>query len=152
MSIIYGGPLLCWGWLMGVCLGCFLLRLLRCSGWVSKQSMFHPNHPFNTFSTAHFSENWGYMSLSPVLGGNLFSVAFGRILDAHAPTSHLLSSTDAQCLQGRRCYIDALYMTIVACIVALILGVWAGWRERRKLSERASAVGRKDDAWRYGRV
>ncbi|KAF5352104.1 hypothetical protein D9757_013761 [Collybiopsis confluens] len=31
----------------------------------------------------HFSENWGYLSLSPLLGGNIFSVAFGRNLDAH---------------------------------------------------------------------
>ena len=94
------------------------------------------------------------MSLSPVLGSNLFSVAFGRNLDAHVPpdaTSHLLSST-AQCLEGRQCYIDALYMTIVACIVALILGVWAGWREGRRLSERVSTVGRKRHVWRTGCV
>jgi hypothetical protein len=32
---------------------------------------------------AHFSENWGYISLSPLFAGNFFSVAFGRNLDAH---------------------------------------------------------------------
>ena len=33
---------------------------------------------------AHFSENWGFVSLSPMLGGNVFSIAFGRNLDAHS--------------------------------------------------------------------
>lgn len=37
------------------------------------------------FGMPHFSENWGFLSLSPLLGGNLFSIAFGRNLDAHAP-------------------------------------------------------------------
>jgi hypothetical protein len=35
-------------------------------------------------STAHFSENWGFLSLSPLFGGNAFSLAFGRDLDSHA--------------------------------------------------------------------
>ncbi|PIL36479.1 hypothetical protein GSI_00168 [Ganoderma sinense ZZ0214-1] len=36
------------------------------------------------FGLAHFSENWGFVSLSPMLGGNVFSIAFGRNLDAHS--------------------------------------------------------------------
>ncbi|KAI0771714.1 MFS general substrate transporter [Trametes elegans] len=35
------------------------------------------------FGLPHFSENWGFVSLSPMLGGNIFSLAFGRNLDAH---------------------------------------------------------------------
>lgn len=34
---------------------------------------------------AHFSENWGFLSLSPLVGGNLFSIVFGRNLNAHEP-------------------------------------------------------------------
>ena len=104
------------------------------------------------FTSAHFSENWGYLNLSPIIGGNLFSIAFGRNLDAHALsedgiTSQLSSSTDHQCLQGRECYVAALYMTIVASVVAMALGVWAGWRERRKLSKSRSATETKHVAW-----
>ncbi|KAI1792544.1 MFS general substrate transporter [Ganoderma leucocontextum] len=29
-------------------------------------------------------ENWGFVSLSPMLGGNIFSIAFGRNLDEHS--------------------------------------------------------------------
>ncbi|KAI6155940.1 hypothetical protein BKA82DRAFT_3958649, partial [Pisolithus tinctorius] len=32
---------------------------------------------------AHISENWGYVTLAPPIGGNVFSIVFGRDLDAH---------------------------------------------------------------------
>jgi hypothetical protein len=93
--------------------------------------------------TAHFSENWGYLSLSPMLGGNLFSIMFGRNLDAHAPeedhgTPHSLHPraglpSSHQCLQGRECYVSSVYMTIAACFLSLILSLWAGWKDRKKL-------------------
>jgi hypothetical protein len=50
---------------------------------------------------AHFSENWGFLSLSSMLGGNIFSIAFGRNLDAHStfgiehPQLPLLNSTSS---------------------------------------------------------
>ena len=51
--------------------------------------MSHPDRayiylPHTRTPTAHFSENWGFVSLSPMLGGNVFSIAFGRNLDAHS--------------------------------------------------------------------
>lgn len=85
--------------------------------------------------------------MSPVLAGNLFSLAFGRNLDAHAPTpteaQHELDtrgglpSTDArhQCLEGRLCYSDSAKLTIVACMVALSLSILAALRVRRKKAQ-----------------
>ncbi|THH17574.1 hypothetical protein EW146_g3249 [Bondarzewia mesenterica] len=35
-------------------------------------SLAHVPYPSSAFPPAHFSENWGYVSLSPVIGGNLF--------------------------------------------------------------------------------
>ncbi|EGN92319.1 hypothetical protein SERLA73DRAFT_191271 [Serpula lacrymans var. lacrymans S7.3] len=94
------------------------------------------------FGLAHLSENWGYVSLSPLVGGNLFSLAFGRNLDAHAPHDTLTSRvasivrrelpSDHQCFDGRDCYVTSLNMTVAACLFALILSVWAGWRDRQK--------------------
>jgi len=102
------------------------------------------------FGLAHFSENWGYVTLSPVVGSNLFSLAFGRNLDSHdspaasAPAnSTILASTstmpefaaragftpERQCLDGRECYVASLYLTLAACVVALVLGIWAGRRD-----------------------
>jgi len=119
--------------------------------------------------------------MSPMFAGNLFSVAFGRNLDAHerdsssAPSHHRFSSPAAWaaandtvasvarapslgaltrvsleqiraqtqgavalaapgCSEGRLCYVDTLYITAAACALALGLSVWAGWRDKRKLS------------------
>ena len=126
------------------------------------------------FPPEHFSENWGFVSLSPMLGGNVFSIAFGRNLDAHSDdgpvtnstaaslTSSLassstlsplsaLSSTSAlpvgarggipdphHCIVGRECYADSLKMTIVACCLALALGIYAGWRDYKRQKRWAS--------------
>lgn len=115
--------------------------------------------------TAHFSQNWGYVSISPMIGGNIFSFAFGRNLDAHAPSNDTLlptlpvpseNSTTAaipedrahQCLSGRSCYADSLYITMVACAVALGLAVYAGWKDYRNMK----AVRRRTPDVRHGEV
>ncbi|KAG9105291.1 hypothetical protein FRC07_009422, partial [Ceratobasidium sp. 392] len=67
----------------------------------------------------HFSSNWGFVSLAPVMSGNLFNLMFGSNLDKHAaapqsapqpPTfAHvrgLPSSKELQCYDGRACYVD----------------------------------------------
>ncbi|KIJ05559.1 hypothetical protein PAXINDRAFT_93298, partial [Paxillus involutus ATCC 200175] len=99
------------------------------------------------FGLAHLSENWGYVSFAPLIGGNLFSLMFGRNLDAHAPTpdTHSMLSTrilrsllprdlpsEHQCFDGRECYVGSLKVTLVACVISLGLSVWAGSRDRQK--------------------
>lgn len=109
--------------------------------------MLHCSERLNPLFIAHFSENWGFLSLSPMLGGNIFSIAFGRNLDAHsvtvtdtAPPATLNSSlssrnvgpSELQCLDGRNCYVASLYMTTAACCLALALSLWAGWKDQQK--------------------
>ncbi|KAK7444060.1 hypothetical protein VKT23_015457 [Stygiomarasmius scandens] len=88
------------------------------------------------FGLPHFSENWGYLSLSPLFGGNIFSVAFGRNLDAHeSPITSPVAVTELpvrQCLDGRLCYVDSLQLTIGACLLSMLLNAWAAWRDRRR--------------------
>ena len=81
-----------------------------------------------------------------MLGGNLFSIVFGRNLDAHSPSSteHLSHPTpesnipradtpsEPQCDDGRNCYVGSLYITLAACCFSLGLSVWVAWRDRRK--------------------
>ena len=96
----------------------------------------------NAILSAHFSENWGYLSLSPVVAGNLFSVIFGRNLDAYSAPSHeaLLNSppidvySAPQCLLGLNCYLDTIYLTMLATFLAILLSIWAGYRDRLKIS------------------
>jgi len=101
------------------------------------------------FGLAHFSENWGIISIFPIIGGNLFSIAFGRNLDAHEPATSPISDAPPsisarQCMDGRECYVQSLYLNLLACTIALALSVWAGRRDwsdwQRRLQQQASAV------------
>ncbi|EDQ98764.1 uncharacterized protein LACBIDRAFT_192361 [Laccaria bicolor S238N-H82] len=78
------------------------------------------------FGMPHFSENWGYLSLSPMAAGNLFSLVFGRNLDAH-------EASPSQCGQGLECYVATIYLTIGATFLSILLSLWAGWRDWRKI-------------------
>ncbi|KAF9546306.1 MFS general substrate transporter [Agrocybe pediades] len=121
-----------------------------------------PNVCLEWFGMPHFSENWGYLSLSPMVAGNIFSVIFGQNLDAHDGSKKALLSAAAsvldtrsatslapQCLQGLECYVDTIYLTVGADFVAIILSVWAGLRDRRKIAiaRRAKYVRRPASAW-----
>jgi len=98
-----------------------------------------PTISIEWFGLAHFSENWGIVSLFPIVGGNIFSIIFGRNLDAHetpAASRSVLSRAPPttgprphQCLSGRECYVQTLYLNVLACMVALCLAVWAGRRD-----------------------
>lgn len=126
-----------------------------------------------TFDSGHFSENWGYISLAPVIGGNLFSLAFGRNLDAHDVSDSTESSSDVlalsstleastaaatdavrraglpeqahQCYEGKECYVSSLYLTLGATIIALGLACWAAWRDRK--DRRAIAQSQEEVLW-----
>ncbi|KDQ23280.1 hypothetical protein PLEOSDRAFT_1049311 [Pleurotus ostreatus PC15] len=84
--------------------------------------------PFARFRVSHFSENFGFATLSPIFTGYLFSVAFGKTLDVHE-----LSPTPHRCLEGSACYAEAFTVTILACSVALALSVWMSWRDWRRM-------------------
>jgi len=109
----------------------------------------YPTIVIEWFGLPHFSENWGFVSLSPMIGSNILSLAFGRNLDAHAPESELRANgtlalaanslanradlpSSHQCLDGRACYVDTIRLTIAACLLGLALGIYAGWRDRRR--------------------
>jgi hypothetical protein len=96
------------------------------------------------FGLARFSRNWGTVAMSPVLGGNIFSLAFGMNLDRHAsrPTTgagstvHRLrgglpDTSDHLCFDGLKCYQSSLDLTILACVAASLLSILAFWRDRR---------------------
>jgi len=52
-----------------------------------------------------------------------------------AAEKSLLADDTPQCLEGKECYVAALYLTIVMTFICILLSVWAGWRDRRKLQE-----------------
>ena len=124
-----------------------------CLEWFGMRECFHL--PFkNTHSDhddiqAHFSENWGYLSMSPMVSGNLFSIIFGRNFDAHEGVqtdvipsrsasleltrdSGSTTSADLRCIQGLECYVDTIYLTIGVTLLSILLSGWAGWRDKQR--------------------
>ncbi|KAL1719424.1 major facilitator superfamily domain-containing protein [Schizophyllum commune] len=99
------------------------------------------------FGMVHFSENWGFISLAPMFAGNLFSLAFGRNLDregergareaagasfADASLTSPAPAAAPDCVAGRSCYVATLHLTAFCCFCALLLSVYAVWRDERK--------------------
>ncbi|KAE8233774.1 hypothetical protein CF326_g1191 [Tilletia indica] len=87
-----------------------------------------PSLAFEWFGMKHFSQNWGIVSLSPVVAGNVFNILFGRIFDAHVPAD----SASHQCPYGEECYRSVFVVTTVCCLGATVLSVIliirrAGW-------------------------
>ncbi|KZP19077.1 hypothetical protein FIBSPDRAFT_1045810 [Athelia psychrophila] len=115
-----------------------------------------PSITIDWFGLSHFSETWGIVCLSPFIGGNLFSIAFGRNLDAHTPSSSDTPPTapfldaaisEPQCLEGRACYAASLQMTTAACCLALALGIWAAQRDRMKAAALAEIARKPTVDW-----
>lgn len=94
-----------------------------------------PTVIFEWFGSGHFSENWGFLSLAPVVGGNILSLAFGENLDAHEPKDDGLLSVrsgvgaHSDCKLGRECYVGTLHLTTGLCAVALGMTVWTADRK-----------------------
>ncbi|KAF9501081.1 MFS general substrate transporter [Pleurotus eryngii] len=87
------------------------------------------------FGLSHFSEACGYIALSPLILGNVFSVAFGRNLDAHGKPGSAMHNFDdsaPKCTQGRLCYVNSLYMTAAASFIGVGVITWMARRDRKK--------------------
>ncbi|KAK0546036.1 hypothetical protein OC846_005422 [Tilletia horrida] len=76
-----------------------------------------PSLAFEWFGVKHFSQNWGIVSLSPVVAGNVFNLLFGRIFDSHVPAD----SPSHQCPYGEECYRSVFIVTTACCVVATVL-------------------------------
>ncbi|KAF8812676.1 MFS general substrate transporter [Phlegmacium glaucopus] len=93
-----------------------------------------PTVSLDWFGLPHFSENLGYVYISPVFSANLLAFFFGRILDAHRdktlqdlpPSAFHSYGGPPRCLQGRDCYVYAIYLTIGATFLSLLISLWAG--------------------------
>ena len=75
------------------------------------------------------------------MAGNLFSLIFGRNLDAHGSPVHApLDSppidvySAPQCLLGLKCYRDTIYVTMLTAFIAILLSIWAGYRDWLKIA------------------
>lgn len=80
-----------------------------------------PSIVAETFGIHGLSLNWGFMTLSPVISGNIFNTFYGLVYDRH-------SVVDADggrfCPDGIECYRSAYLVTLAACGLGLITTLW----------------------------
>ncbi|KAK0629911.1 major facilitator superfamily domain-containing protein [Bombardia bombarda] len=80
-----------------------------------------PSIVAETFGIHGLSQNWGFMTLSPVISGNIFNLFYGTIFDSHSTQG---AAGDWSCADGIDCYREAYYVTLGACGLGLVVTLW----------------------------
>jgi len=91
-----------------------------------------PSLVAHTFGVHGLSQNWGTMTLSPVIFGNLFNLIYGAIYDAH---STVLETGERVCEEGLKCYAASYGVTIGASVIGIMVSGWGIWHEGRNGGE-----------------
>ncbi|KKA26073.1 hypothetical protein TD95_000350 [Thielaviopsis punctulata] len=81
----------------------------------------YPSIVAEAFGIHGLSQNWGVMTLAPVVSGNIFNMFYGRVYDSHSTREDDGSNV---CVEGVSCYADAYKMTLGACLLGLFLTGW----------------------------
>ena len=82
----------------------------------------YPTLVVETFGIAGFSQNWGTMTLAPILFGNVFNLLYGRIYDEH---SVIGVDGTRDCRDGVECYRNSYIVTTVASVVGVVVSAWS---------------------------
>jgi MFS family permease len=80
-----------------------------------------PSIVAETFGIHGLSQNWGFMTLSPVLSGNVFNLFYGVVFDSHSVVG---PGGERSCPDGLECYWAAYLVTLGACGLGLVVTLW----------------------------
>jgi MFS family permease len=80
-----------------------------------------PSIVAETFGIRGLSQNWGFMTLSPVMSSNVFNLFYGTTYDRHSVKR---PSGEQMCLDGLQCYRSAYVMTLASCAVGVFVTLW----------------------------
>lgn len=87
-----------------------------------------PSIVAESFGIHGLSQNWGFMTLAPVISGNVFNLFYGFVLDAHSVVE---KDGTRRCEDGIECYRAAYGVTLLACGVGLLLTLWVLYHHAR---------------------
>lgn len=87
-----------------------------------------PSLVAHTFGIGGLTQNWGIMTLAPVISGNVFNLLYGTIYDNH---SMVAPSGERDCRDGLKCYQVAFYVTFFSGVAGVAVCLWSIWTERR---------------------
>lgn len=88
-----------------------------------------PSIVAHTFGVHGMTQNWGTMTIAPVVAGNIFNPIYGAIYDRH---SIIEPSGDRECLDGLNCYKTAYLVTFFAGLAGILVALWSIWTDWRK--------------------
>ncbi|KAL6235238.1 hypothetical protein BDW75DRAFT_251056 [Aspergillus navahoensis] len=88
-----------------------------------------PSLTAHTFGINGLSQNFGVMTMAPVLSGNIFNLFYGAVYDRHSIVDH---NGDRDCLDGLSCYQSAYYMTFFSGVGGIAVCLWSIWRDGRR--------------------
>ena len=88
----------------------------------------YPSLIAHAFGVHGLSQNWGTMTLSPVIFGNVFNIFYGWIYDSN---SIVEDDGSRECLKGLGCYRTAYWVTLFAGIGGVGVCLWTIWHENQ---------------------
>lgn len=97
-----------------------------------------PSIVAESFGIHGLSQNWGLMTMSPVISSNVFNLFYGMIFDQHSVVG---PDGERSCVEGINCYRAAYLVTVAACVVGFALTLWV---IRHQSVERLKEHKRKD--------
>jgi len=77
-----------------------------------------PSIVAESFGIHGLSQNWGFMTLSPVISGNIFNLFYGVVFDSHSIVG---PDGERSCPDGLDCYRNAYFVTLAACGVGIVV-------------------------------
>lgn len=96
-----------------------------------------PSLVAEAFGIHGLSTNWGFMTLSPVVSGNVFNLFYGTVYDKH---SIVEPNGERSCDEGLSCYRSAYVMTSFACVAGLAVSLWSIYHTHRMREEEEKAL------------
>lgn len=105
----------------------FLLSTLTGLGYGALFGVY-PALVADSFGAKGLGINWGAMTISPVISGNIFNTFYGHILDSH---SGPVDGHDRLCEDGKSCYSAAYSITLIASIIGAAWSLYCVWHEIR---------------------
>jgi len=75
----------------------------------------------DAFGPDGFAVNWGFMTLAPVVSGNIFNLFYGAVYDSH---SEIQGSGERNCDEGLICYQAAYYVTLASSALGILACFW----------------------------
>ncbi|KAF5025179.1 hypothetical protein F66182_2755 [Fusarium sp. NRRL 66182] len=74
------------------------------------------------FGVRGLSQNWGFLTMAPVISSNIFNIFYGKVYDRHSVVG---PGGERSCLEGLECYRSAYWVTLFALGAGTGITLWA---------------------------